>query len=155
MNELDIVLLEQNLGVKLPADYKQLLLNYPRELEKLGAKELHLIDDIDWLVEQNLFARESPSEFFWWKKEWNKNYFVIGEDGNGNCFYINLSEKENPSVYFLNHEAPDEDDVKIAPDFNAWIIEVEKQLTKYKLNAEALAIYKRKKEQNRSWWKFW
>lgn len=67
MNNLDFIHIEQTLNIALPSDYKQLLRSYPTEIAE--AKELHLSDDPDWLIEQNLYVREQPNAFFG-KKQW-------------------------------------------------------------------------------------
>ena len=153
MNNDNIQKIEQALQVVLPEDYKKILLQYPREIS--DARDLHLADDVNWLIEQNLYVREDPSNFFG-KEAWCPNHFIIGEDGNGNCFYLNL-EKPLPSpIFLLDHTTPDSDDQEIACSFDAWIPQVREQLAEYRKNAEQRRQNEeRKPQKTKPWWRFW
>ncbi len=152
MHASDFQSIEAALGIRLPYDYKQLLQNYPEEIA--AARDLHLSDDADWLIEQNRFVRQTPENFFG-KQAWRAEHFVIGEDGNGNCFYLNLHKGPPSPVYFLDHEQPDLEDVEAAPDFAGWLPQVQAQLEEYARNAAELQANLAKTRPPRPWWKFW
>ena len=154
MDSNNIRQIEQALEASLPEDYKRILLQYPREIP--DARDLHLSDDVDWLIEQNLYVRQEPSGFFG-KREWFDNHYIVGSDGNGNCFYLGLERPLPSPIFFLDHERPDVTGMEIASNFDEWIPKIREQLDEYQRNAKSLKVYKEKRaaQATKPWYKFW
>ncbi|MEN6326922.1 MAG: SMI1/KNR4 family protein [Syntrophomonas sp.] len=150
MNEVDFGRIEQTFNIVLPSDYKQLLGSYPEVITE--ARELQLSDDPEWLIEQNLYIREQPEAFFG-KRKWLSEHFIIGEDGNGNCFYLNLKHGSPAPIFIMNHDSPDEHDIRIAPSFESWIPKIRTELDEYQKNRACLQESRQKHQK--PWWKFW
>lgn len=150
MNEADIRRIEQTLNIALPSDYIEILCSYPEAIPE--ARELHLSDNPEWLIEQNLYVREVPESFFG-KKEWLWEHFVIGEDGNGNCFYLNLKHGSPAPIFIMNHDSPDEHDIETAPSFESWIPKVRVEMDEYQRNQACLQ--ESRQNLKKPWWKFW
>jgi cell wall assembly regulator SMI1 len=150
MEHSDFQQIEQDLKVVLPGDYRELLENYPPAIA--AARELHLSDNIEWVIGQNQMVREDPASFFG-KKAWDPQHLVIGEDGNGNCFYLDLRLPSSP-VYRLDHETPDAPDGEpIASNLAAWIPQIQRELEELERNAQSLQSQRRVRKK--PWWKFW
>ena len=112
--DLDLDYLERELRVVLPDLYRQLLLRYPPELTigRGGADPVatrQLINGVDLLIELNREFRE-----LWHRLDcdppttadggrWPKDYFVIGRNGQGGLWLINIAVGD-AVVYFYDHE---------------------------------------------------
>ena len=51
----------------------------------------------------NVLARESEVEWFPNQFEWPDDYWIIGEDGAGNLYFISKTSQKQ-EVFFYNHE---------------------------------------------------
>src|SRR4030095_1922566 len=96
---------KKELGIELPEEYERLVRDIPPDIP--DAAELDISVDPDWLIQHNRDLRADPGFFFERKKAWPDCFYVLGEDGNGNAFYLDLRESSTPAVYFLDHEQPD------------------------------------------------
>lgn len=152
MDQQDIQKIEQVLRIKLPLDYCNHLLAYPDGIDE--AKVLHFSTEATWLIGQNEWMRENPANFFG-KTSWPAHYFIIGEDGNGNAFYLDLRQPQPSPVYFLNHEAPEQDGQQTAASFEEWIPQVRTALEQYRKNARLLQANQNKRKVQKPWWQFW
>ena len=117
MRKSSIDKIEYELTVSLPEQYRRFLLNYPRalhqteELQGSGTSvplSRHVCcSKASDLIRLNRTTRENVQ--IWTKKgrpgRWPKHMFVIGEDGCGNYYAINLQHK-NVAIYFFNLFAP-------------------------------------------------
>ena len=96
--------LESELLVRLPGAYRNFLQNYPRRLTEISADddetiaELQLINSYEQLLELNTRIR-SPDLWFFGEHPWPNHFFVIGEDGYGNRYFLDTSG-EYPGVRF-------------------------------------------------------
>jgi hypothetical protein len=152
MEAIDIQKIEKILKIKLPQDYKNILLNYPPEIAEAG--ELQFSNDAEWLIGQNEFVREDPANFFG-KKAWPGEYFVIGEDGNGNCYYLDLSQKPPSTVFLLSHDEPDRPGRSMASSLETWLPILKNELAEARKNSELLAKNLERVKKSKPWWKFW
>lgn len=146
----DFQQIERELKIVLPVDYRKVLENYP--LAIAAAQDLQLSNQVEWLIGQNQMVREDPASFFG-KKTWNPQHLVIGEDGNGNCFYLDLQLPSSP-VYKLNHETPDAPGGEVvATNLAAWIPLIQQELEEMQRNAHSLQ--NQSQSRKKPWWKFW
>lgn len=151
MDEQSIQSIEQALQICLPQEYKTILLHYPDALAE--ARELHLCDDAGWLIAQNAAVRQNPASFFG-KKSWDGQHFIIGEDGNGNCFYLDLHKPLPSPIFLLYHDNPEEGR-EVASSFEEWLPKIRQELEVYRSNAALLRENMEKRKPRKPWWKFW
>lgn len=97
MDENDIHMIHSELLVQLPKDYVDRMLNYP--LAGTDNEGWELCDDAEIIVKHNKELRRLG--FF--DIPWPDHFFVIGSDGCGNFYFLNLKESDC-RVYFANHE---------------------------------------------------
>ena len=90
----DLARAESELKIQLPADYAAALLKNPF---KGGAQEFY--GNLDEILNQTKWNRDEG--FFGLK--WPENYLVIGDDGAGNQYFIDLNRTPSP-VFFVDHE---------------------------------------------------
>jgi SMI1-KNR4 cell-wall len=113
MIEMDIALLETELGVVLPGHYRDFLRNYPQTLidarlnlgwSKESPTDRQLNNNPHKLVELNKNVRLPGTPWVGEDGEpWPDNYFVIGDDQCGNYYSVDLNSAE-PGVWFYDHE---------------------------------------------------
>lgn len=85
-----------SLGIALPEYYKNLMTSYPLEIEDAG--EFELINYPEKLIEENKRAYIDL-----WGRPLNKKYFIIGENGCGDYFLIDLDSDKG--VMWFEHES--------------------------------------------------
>lgn len=83
MTEDDLSRIEKSLAIKLPTEYRRIVLNYPLRFNEGKDKDV-LWDNADRLIEENLRYRAHRS--------WPKSIYFVGEDGGGWQFAIDLTE---------------------------------------------------------------
>jgi hypothetical protein len=113
MNTQDLMELETLFGITLPTDYKALLLDYPAELPSV-VKGYALVDHPELIKDQNENVRAGPL----WGVKWPLNYFVVGDDGSGNLFYLDTTKNPSP-VFVFDHE--DRAFREEAPSIAKWV----------------------------------
>ncbi len=131
------------LGIELPEQYERLVQNIPPDIP--DAAEYRISTDAHWLIQHNVDLRADPAFFFDRKEVWPDHFYVLGEDGNGNAFYLDLREGSSPAVYFLDHEQPDIDHIKAASSITEWLTQVRTQLKECRANDAALEAYERRR----------
>lgn len=91
--------IESALGIRLPQQYADFMLNYPEELDNdnFGAPEFELLNNPERLIEENADAYVDL-----WGYPLNKDFFIIGNNGCGDYFLINLLNEV--SVFHFSHE---------------------------------------------------
>lgn len=87
MNQDDVKKIEKNTEIKLPEFYKQVLLNYPKELVGTEAEDFGLLNDADVIIYENNDVRRNG----YFGEAWPARYFIIGQNGCGDYFVINLN----------------------------------------------------------------
>lgn len=116
MNAEDVAQLEAAFGCSLPAQYLEVLQNYPvalrhanRAMDNSDAEgtvpEVDLLRDVPSVIEINLEARSHPMvapdgiEY-----AWPDQFMIIGETGSGDYYCIDLNG-EVEGVMQYNHQA--------------------------------------------------
>ena len=149
MTDEEVEQVSRTLGVVLPREYRAVLLRPPADLH--DALGLDIAVDGEWITRQNLEMRDSPAFFFGREAPWPTEFIIIGEDGNGNAYFIRANELISPAVYFLDHEQPDRDDLVSATSISGWLEVVRSNVQKQRRNEEGL----RQAINRKKWWKFW
>jgi SMI1 / KNR4 family (SUKH-1) len=85
MRERDLKRIEHELGVALPARYREFMLAYPFP-KYSWAGDLAMPEDVDLLLDLNHEARKSDSD------RSLANVFVIGSDGGRTDYFIRLAD---------------------------------------------------------------
>jgi hypothetical protein len=93
----DFEKIEQELSIKLPKTYRDMLLRPEFQGEAAGFMEFS--GDADEVIGLNLEVRK---EGFYGAK-WPEHYLVIGEDGAGNNYFTDV-RRETPAVFLADHE---------------------------------------------------
>ena len=90
-NENVITKIEQELRVKLPEIYKRVLLKYPFPLDS-DAAYYDLYGDPEVIVEDNKYYIDNGINGL----PWPTHYFIVGNDGAGDIFFIDLNSPDSP-----------------------------------------------------------
>lgn len=107
LNKSEINLIENELSVKLPTDFINLITEYN------GARPSLISFDIkdekekvfDALIDFSPNSKNNVIEIYnRLKKNNNKKIIPFGEDGFGNYICFQYQNSENPNVVFFNHE---------------------------------------------------
>lgn len=143
MTSYDLDRVERELGVRLPSDYRALVLTYPVGLGKSGP-DYELLDDPGQLIAANRLLREEG--FF--GSPWPAHFFSFGGDGFGNEYYLDLRREPSP-VYFADHEGAI--DSEQWPTLEAWLAERLREKAEW----EAETRQRAERKTTRRWWQFW
>lgn len=109
MTDDDFRLIEKNLGIQLPEDYKAVFRHYPeRGLPVFD----ELLNDYYAVLQSNTLARQYARICGDDLEEvrWPANYFVIGNDAFGNAYFLDLAQPPYP-VFFWEHESSEVQEV--------------------------------------------
>lgn len=152
MSPEELQQIESELGITLPVDYREAMLNYPLDRDPLDET---LCDDVELLIKSNLYYRKH--KFF--GLEWPGHYFTFGGDGFGNRFFLDLTLTPSP-VFFADHEVREYREDK--PSLEAWLEMVMLEQAEYRAEldaenreAEADRQARLKKKETKQWWQFW
>jgi hypothetical protein len=118
MTRDDLREIEVCFGLRLPAEYCELLLAYPRELPT-NVQGTELLSHPADITNENRSVRAGPL----WGVEWPSQYFVVGDDGAGNLYCIDTQQSPAP-VLFFDHD--DRSFRQEAPSLAQWIPELVK-----------------------------
>jgi hypothetical protein len=139
----DLDRLERELGIRLPGEYRALILTYPHGLGPSGP-DYELLDDARQLLAINRLFREEG--FF--GMPWPAHFFAFGGDGMGNQYYLDLRREPSP-VYFADHEGT------VAggewPSLESWLAERLAERSAW----EAEQRQRAERKANKRWWQFW
>ena len=135
------------LGIELPEEYERLVRDIPADIP--DAADLDISTDAQWIIQHNADLRADPAFFFDRKEPWPGYFYVLGEDGNGNAFYLDLRESSAPAVYFLDHEQPDTDHIIAATNIPEWLTQVRAHLKERRANAAALEAYEHRRARRK------
>ena len=141
MTEAEIARIEDVLGVRLPAEYRGVMLAYPFAPDSI-ANDRELPNNADRVIEQNLALRRDG--FF--DDPWPSTRFALGGDGLGNEFYLDLLQDASP-VYVADHESGEY--YEEAPSLPAFVAD------RHRLYAEWAAAAARPPAPRGRWWEFW
>lgn len=139
----DLDRIERELAIRLPGEYRALVLTYPAGLGPSGP-DYELLDDPGELIAVNRRLREEG--FF--GMPWPAHFFCFGGDGSGNEYYLDLRKEPSP-VYFADHEGSLYSEQW--PSLDAWLAEHLREQAAWE--AEERRRYQRK--AGRRWWQFW
>ena len=139
----DLDRIEHELTIRLPGNYRALILTYPHGLGPSGP-DYELLDDPAQIVELNRYYREHG--FF--GMPWPAHFFSFGGDGSGNAYYLDLRKEPSP-VYFADHEGTLYSEQW--PSLEVWLAEMIKEQSE--LEAEERQRAERK--AHKRWWEFW
>ncbi len=123
MIESDLTRIEQALAVRLPSDYRHLLLHFPIRYDA-GTCDGPLWDNADALINRNQELRTARRSFGVDYQPLPGHFFFIGDDGAGWQFLIDL--REEPSiVHIMEFESieaigPAQDDAGKSQNLNEW-----------------------------------
>jgi hypothetical protein len=132
--------IEAELGVSLPADYRDLLLNVPFPSPP-GDRVYWLYDDPDRVIEATRFPLYGYHE----GPDLGPRYLSIGQTAMGDQYVLDLARTPSP-VLCLSHETHEfEEDY---PDLAAFVAGWHREVA---LAGEQAAV----RERARRWWKFW
>lgn len=95
MSENELSYIEESLKIELPSFYKEFMINYPIDLMKTDAADFALIIDSERLIEENINAKND-----FWGLPLNSDSFIIGENGCGDYYLIQLKEDESIFTFF-------------------------------------------------------
>ena len=95
MIESDVKRIEDAFDLTLPSDYRHLLLYFPVRFSS-GTTEQPLWDNADALIERNREVRTDRKSLGVQYLSLPKHFFLIGEDGAGWQFLIDL--RDQPSI---------------------------------------------------------
>ncbi len=95
--------IEDALGISLPHDYRQLLLNYPVVYDR-GTKHGDLWDDADAIIKRNEELRSKRKSFGTEYEALPNQYLFVGDDGGGWQHLIDL-QTDPPIVHVMEFEA--------------------------------------------------
>ena len=149
MNKQDIEQIEAELKLKLPSFYSDQMLDYP--FKGWDCEDWMLCNDPQEIIRQNNENRKGG--FF--DTDWPNHFFIIGFDGCGNYYFIDL-ETNKERVYFADHEShfDPSDPSKLEEIYEsmdayfACIKEVEEDMRSAELNSSTSVVKKK-------WWQFW
>jgi hypothetical protein len=139
----DLDRVESELGIRLPSDYRALVIAYPVGLGRSGP-DYELLDDSQQLIAINRLLREEG--FF--GSPWPAHFFSFGGDGCGNEYYLDLRREPSP-VYFADHEGTL--DSGQWPTLEAWLAERLQEQAEWEAEEHRRAERKAAKR----WWQFW
>ena len=106
MNESDVKRIEDSFNLTLPSDYRHLLIHFPVRFSK-GTTQQPLWDNADALISRNRELRTERKSLGVQYLPVPDHYFLIGEDGAGWQFLIDLHELPT-IVYIMEFERVDQ-----------------------------------------------
>lgn len=139
----DLDRIERELIVRLPGNYRALVLTYPLGLGPSGP-DYELLDDPGQLITVNREYRENG--FF--GMPWPAHFFSFGGDGSGNAYYLDLRKEPSP-VYFADHEGSLYSEQW--PSLELWLGERIKEQAEFEEEERRRA----ERRAQRRWWEFW
>ena len=138
MTETDLETIEQALAVSLPSSYRSIVLNYPQELLKLAElfkeddddepetpADLELLNDPKKIISENQHVRRPGIRYTESGDPWPADYFVVGIDGCGEYYAIDLRLGDESPVFYWDHESREWS--KDAPNIREFVPQLVKQ----------------------------
>ncbi len=149
MTPEDVSRIEHALEISLPETYASIVLDYPCAHSK-EICEYGFFKDPEWVIKRNEQHRTDG----WFGIDWPRHYFVIGEDGAGNTYFMVLGEDE--SVYFADHEAGPHpvQQLEECLAFETLQEHVDNEI-RIDLEFEEEDRVREEQKRNKRWWQFW
>jgi hypothetical protein len=104
MTLADLKRIEGGLGIKVPKDYRELMLSRAAELKAAGLDGI-LYLDADTIIITNLIQRKPDSGTGYAFPHWWKKFFLIGTDGAGDYYCLRLDR--NRKVWMIGSDCGD------------------------------------------------
>ncbi len=139
----DFARIEASLGLQLPEWYVRRLRQYP-----LSEPDESLFDSADWTIREN--ERFRADGYF--GSPWPRDFFVIGESGSGDPFFIRPGTADE-RIFWADHEggpAPHESnlsEMEFSPTLDEYIAQTKEQMIEIEQEME--------RRKNKKWWQFW
>ncbi len=143
MTSDDLDRVERELSLRLPGDYRALVLAYPAGLGASGP-DYELLDDPDQLIAVNRGLRERG--FF--GLPWPAHFFSFGGDGSGNEYCLDIRRDPSP-VWFADHEGTIY--TEEWPSLEAWLAERKQEQIEWEADERRRA----ERKAGKRWWQFW
>ena len=154
MNQQELIQIEKELGITLPSDYKNVMMDYP--IPGGDCETYALCNDVSDVIKENLDLRQNG--FF--GSPWPDHFYALGLNGCGDYYFIDLKE-ERRMIYFADHESPfHNDQLEIIGDDDKWegfdsyikyLEEIEAEIE----HVEAEDEDKEFKQKTKKWWQLW
>ena len=143
MKNHELAVIERELSVRLPEWYCARLLNYPFEKD-----EMELFSDATELIRQNRYNRNKG----WFGFPWLDSFLIIGEDGCGNLYFVNLGCSDD-RIYIADHDGGPEPKLALLEQMIS-SDSIESHINEFFV-VRKLVDERRLARINRKWWKFW
>lgn len=141
MTDAQLDAIQSALGIKLPADYRQVSLAFP--FRPIGNDWVYwMYDDPDAVIGE---SRAPLEEGDYDRSNWRASYVVIGQSASGDPYLLDTAAERSP-VYCLSHETH-----AIAPEwptFEAFVADWTRSTEKLRQQWEAAAG----RGRWRRWW---
>ncbi len=145
----DIDRIERELDIELPEEYKSILLAYPFAHDSVVYED-DLFGDAATLISRN----QESGQYGFMVHDWPSHYLVIGTDGAGNDFFIDL-QAAGSAVYIADHEVTSKSkrlEYRLtAPSITDFVDLLKKQEAEFEEEERQAA----ERRLNRKWWQFW
>jgi hypothetical protein len=139
----DLDRVERELGIRLPSEYRALVLTYPVGLGTAGP-DTQLLD----LPEQLIAINRSLRSHGFSGEAWPAHFFTFGGDGHGNHYYLDVRREPSP-VYFADHRGTLHSGQW--PSLESWL----KDQLRERAEGEAEESRQRAPDSAKRWWQFW
>jgi len=134
---------EQKFGVSLPEWYRHCVLAYP-----FSEPEDALYQDEASLVRENEDIRRDG----WYGFPWPSEFFVIGETGCGDSYFI-VPSSGDERIFIADHEGGPEPSIQNLNEMGA-AENIDEHVSEWREGVEA-AEQIAERHRGKKWWQFW
>jgi hypothetical protein len=134
---------EKRFALSLPEWYRSRVIDYP-----VADSELALYDDESSLIRENEELRRDG----WYDFHWPSEFFVIGETGCGDSFFI-VPSTDDRRIFIADHEGGPEPAMQNLDEMVA-AENVELHVAEWREGLEE-AEHMAERRRNKKWWEFW
>lgn len=100
MEEIELIKIEQKLGIILPDCYKAIVIDNPfREEQKWSYVNTSILDNADKIISINIDLRMNGYQ----NRVWPANYFVFGYGEQESYYFLNISKRED-KIFLVSKE---------------------------------------------------
>lgn len=149
MTSAQIVQIEDALSLSLPSSYKEAVLDYPFP----GIDEIRyhqFFECAELVIKENLAHRKNG----WFNILWPNYYFIIGDDGCGNTFFM-LSD-EAQTIYCADHDGGAHPIEQLEEClYSTSLSEYTNEILEFHKEDQQLESLAAQKSLTKKWWQFW